>query len=152
MVPVIAWPVWIIFLPLVTAIFAFLFPRRGAQLGIVTALGLVPALSGLTWHVLGNGPQQYAVGGWGAPLGIDLFADGLSIIMLTMTALVGIGTTFYARGYYSPTCEAKGKHHHQDPALYWPLWLLLWAALNLSLIHISEPTRHDSGSRMPSSA
>ena len=130
MVPVIAWPVWIIFLPLVTAIFAFLFRRRGAQLGIVAALGLVPALSGLIWQVLGNGPQQYAVGGWGAPLGIDLYADGLSIIMLTMTALVGIGTTLYATGYYSPSGEAKGKHHHQDPALFWPLWLLLWAALN----------------------
>ena len=130
MVPVIAWPVWIIFLPLVSGILAFLFHRRGAQLGMVTALGLVPALSGLTWQVLGNGPQHYTVGGWGAPLGIDLFADGLSVIMLAMTALVGIGTTFYATGYYSPNGEGKGKHHHQDLALFWPLWLLLWAALN----------------------
>ena len=130
MVPAIAWPVWIIFLPLVTGILAFLFRRRGALLGVVTAVGLVPALAGLTWQVLGNGPQHYDVGGWGAPLGIDLFADGLSLIMLAMTTLVGIGTTFYATGYYSANGEGTGKHHHQDPALFWPLWLLLWTALN----------------------
>ena len=48
MVPLIPWPVWIIFLPLLTGIFAFLFRGRGAQLGIVTAVGLLPALMGLT--------------------------------------------------------------------------------------------------------
>jgi formate hydrogenlyase subunit 3/multisubunit Na+/H+ antiporter MnhD subunit len=130
MVALFPWPVWIIFLPLLTGIFAFLFRGRGAQLGMVTAVGLLPALMGLTWQVLSSGPQQYSVGGWGVPLGIDLYADGLSIIMLVMTALVGIGTTFYATGYYSPTGEVKEKNHHQDPALFWSLWLLLWAALN----------------------
>jgi formate hydrogenlyase subunit 3/multisubunit Na+/H+ antiporter MnhD subunit len=130
MVPLIAWPVWIIFLPLVTSILAFLFPRRGAHLGICAAVGLVPAVSGLIWQVLGHGPQQYAIGGWGAPLGIDLYADGLTIFMLAMTAVVGIGTSLYATGYYAPTGESNGKHHDQDAGLFWPLWLLLWAALN----------------------
>jgi formate hydrogenlyase subunit 3/multisubunit Na+/H+ antiporter MnhD subunit len=31
----------------------------------------------------------YRLGGWGAPLGIDLLADGLSALMLAMTAVVG---------------------------------------------------------------
>ena len=128
--PFSACPVWIIFLPLVNSILAFLFRRRGAQLGIVTAVGLVPPLLGLFWQVIGHGPQSYPVGGWGAPLGIDLYADGLSIIMLAMTAVVGIGCTLYATGYYSHGGEGKEKQHHQDSALFWPLWLLLWAALN----------------------
>ena len=63
--------------------------------------------------------------------------------------------------------------HAAAPVSWWPpapgwwvlallvLVLLVWAGrrmlarfrvYRLSLIHISEPTRHDSGSRMPSSA
>ena len=40
----------------------------------------------------------------------------------------------------------------EDPAEEATLKTLLSETLDLSLIHISEPTRHDSGSRMPSSA
>ena len=77
-------------------------------------------MAGLGWQVVEQGAQRYAVGGWGAPLGIDLYADGLSLLMLMVTAVVGLGISVYSSGYFN-----RNKAVH-----FWPLWLFLWAALN----------------------
>jgi formate hydrogenlyase subunit 3/multisubunit Na+/H+ antiporter MnhD subunit len=53
-------------------------------------------------------------------LGIDLYADGLSLLMLMVTALVGLGISVYSSGYFK---RDKAVH-------FWPLWMFLWAALN----------------------
>ena len=66
------------------------------------------------------GVSRHALGGWGAPLGIDLYADGLSLVMLTATALVGLGVSVYSADYFQS----------EDAARFWPLWLFLLAALN----------------------
>jgi len=72
-----------------------------------------------------QGAQRYAVGGWGAPLGIDLYADGLSLLMLAITALVCLGISIYSTGYLSRAYFKRSR------AIYfWPLWMFLWAALN----------------------
>ncbi len=116
----IPWDVMAILLPLAGALVCFSWPRRAVPLGVVTALGIVTCVAGLGWQVAEHGTQRYAVGGWGAPLGIDLYADGLSLLMLMVTALVGLGISIYSTGYFE----------RKTSAVFWPLWLFLWAALN----------------------
>lgn len=119
-VQAIPWTVMIILLPLIGALACFLWPRRTVSPGLITSLGIVICVVGLGWQLMHLGVQRHAVGGWGAPLGIDLYADGLSLLMLIVTALVGTAISFYASGYFD---QAKARH-------FWPLWLFLWAALN----------------------
>jgi multicomponent K+:H+ antiporter subunit D len=46
--------------------------------------------------VQANGMQIYAVGNWSAPFGIVLVADQLSVLLVTLTALLGVVCTLYA--------------------------------------------------------
>jgi len=114
------WGVMAILLPLAGALICFIWPRRSMPLGLVTALAIVACVAGLVWQVAEYGTQRYAIGGWGAPLGIDLYADGLSVLMLMLTAVVGLGISVYSTGYFE----------RKTSAVFWPLWLFLWAALN----------------------
>lgn len=116
----IPWGVMAILLPLVGAVVCFLWPRRAVPLGLGTALGVAVCVAGLGRQVVEQGAQRYALGGWGAPLGIDLYADGLSLLMLMVTATVGLGVSVYSKGYFE----------RNQAAVFWPLWLFLWAALN----------------------
>jgi formate hydrogenlyase subunit 3/multisubunit Na+/H+ antiporter MnhD subunit len=116
----IPWGVMAILLPLAGAMACFLLPRHVNLLGLLTALGGVACVAGLSWQVVEQGAQRYAIGGWGAPLGIDLYADGLSVLMLMVTAVVGLGISVYSSGYFN-----RDKADH-----FWPLWMFLWSALN----------------------
>jgi len=116
----IPWEVMLILLPLAGAMACFLLPRRTLPLGLMSALGVAVCVAGLGWRIVEQGAQRYTVGGWGAPLGIDLYADGLSLLMLMMTALVGLGVSLYSIAYFE----------RKKAVLFWPLWLLLWSALN----------------------
>jgi formate hydrogenlyase subunit 3/multisubunit Na+/H+ antiporter MnhD subunit len=114
--------VWLIVLPLVWASVAFLLgPSRGARLA-VAGLGfqLLLALD-LTRMLMTGGPRRYAVGGWGAPLGIDLFADGLSAIMLLLVQSIALLLAIYARSYFKP--GAASRH-------FWPMMGFLVAGMN----------------------
>ena len=114
-----------VLLPLVGALACFLWPRRTVVLGLVTAFGTAACVAGLGRQVVEQGVQRYAVGGWGAPLGIDLYVDGLSLLMLMVTALVGLGISVYACGYFGRTLLDQDRAKH-----FWPLWMFLWTALN----------------------
>jgi len=116
----IPWGVMAILLPLAGAMACFLSPRRASPLGLITALGVVACAAGLGWQVAEQGAQRYAIGGWGAPLGIDLYADGLSLLMLMVTAVVGLGISVYSSGYFN----------REKAVNFWPLWMFLWSALN----------------------
>ena len=116
----IPWAVILILLPLVGGMLCFLWPRMAKMFGLITASAVALSVAGLAWQLLKNGVYRHSVGGWGAPLGIDLYADGLSLLMLTATALVGLGVSIYSTGYFKPE---KALH-------FWPIWLLLLAALN----------------------
>jgi multicomponent Na+:H+ antiporter subunit D len=116
------WVVWIILLPLAAAMLCFLAPRRAGWLGIIATIGVLVSVGGLCAQVVAHGALRYSVGGWGAPLGIDLHADGLSALMLAMTAVVGTGVGVYSLGYFG--------REQANPAGFWPLWLFLWTALN----------------------
>jgi formate hydrogenlyase subunit 3/multisubunit Na+/H+ antiporter MnhD subunit len=118
------WIVIVIVLPLVGSMLCFLLPQRGKLLGLITAFTIAGSVMALTYQVVNQGDNQgalrYDIGGWGAPLGISLYVDGLSILMLLVTALVGLAISVYSSGYFNVD---KTKH-------FWPLWMLLWTALN----------------------
>jgi formate hydrogenlyase subunit 3/multisubunit Na+/H+ antiporter MnhD subunit len=116
-----ALPAWMAALPLVAAGLSVALPKIGKPAGIFTAVatsGLVVLLGG---QVLQHGAIGMQVGGWPAPLGITLRADGLSAAMLALTCLIAGVVTFYAAGYFKSEAAASA---------FWPLWLFLWAALN----------------------
>lgn len=110
-----------ILLPLAAAVLSFLLRRAAAFITSATALGILLAVGGLIWQVWHRGTQRHSIGGWGAPLGIELYADGLTAVMLLMSALVGAFISIYALGYFKAANEQ---------GFFYPLWLFLWAALN----------------------
>lgn len=117
------WETGLIMIPLTAGVFAFVLDRRALPwLPLLTAVGIALALTGLTIQVWEQGPQRHTVGGWGAPLGIDLYVDGLSLLMLWLTAGVGSLVSVYALAYF--------RHQSNEIQAFWPLWLLLWTALN----------------------
>lgn len=122
------WAVLIVLLPLAGAALSFLFGRRaGRVLAVFVASGVLLTAGGLCCQVWESGPLRYALGGWGAPLGIDWYVDGLTALMLLMTAIVGLGISVYSLGYFARNQADDG---NEAGAYFWPLWLFLWAALN----------------------
>ncbi|ABA57781.1 multisubunit sodium/proton antiporter, MrpD subunit [Nitrosococcus oceani ATCC 19707] len=118
------WPVWLMVLPLTGALLTFAIYRYQNLIGLITAMGILWSVIALAQKVLTEGPQRYSIGGWGAPLGIDLYVDGLSTLMLLLTAAVGFFVSFYGVGY------AGFRQHNHGSGYFWPLWLFLWTALN----------------------
>ncbi len=116
----IPWGALLILLPLAAAILCFVWPKLAVVTGVVTMLLLTLAVGGFAWQLQREGLYQHAVGGWETPLGIGLYGDGLSLLMLAMTVLVGLAITLYARSYFN----------QKQARVFWPLWLLLLAALN----------------------
>jgi formate hydrogenlyase subunit 3/multisubunit Na+/H+ antiporter MnhD subunit len=117
------WIPWVIGLPLAYAVAAFLCGARAASVLAVPALALsLLAAAGLSARVLAQGPLPHAVGGWGAPLGIELYADGLSCVMLLMTAAITLLIAWYARHYF-----ARGG---AGATYFWPLAGFLLGAMN----------------------
>ena len=114
------WSMILILLPLVAGMICFLLPRMAQTLGIITAFVILLSVVGLGWQLLENGVYHHVVGGWNAPLGIELHADGLSLLMLAISAMVGCAVSVYSAGYFEREVAKQ----------FWPLWLFLWAALN----------------------
>jgi multicomponent Na+:H+ antiporter subunit D len=127
----VSWIVWVIALPLAAATAVFVSRSKTAWLGVTASCAVMGCVAGLTWQVWQRGPLRYQVGGWGPPLGIDLYADGLSVCMLLFTAVIGAAVGVYATGYFADRGETDGwsppEARHAD---FWALWLFLWAALN----------------------
>lgn len=114
---------WLILLPLAWANLSFLAgPGRGARLAMTAiALQLVLSLM-LAGEVSGGSVRLHAIGGWDAPLGIALVADGLCVMMLMMTQAVGLLLAVYARAYFAA--------HADGVRYFWPLTGLLMAGMN----------------------
>lgn len=118
-------PALLIMAPLLAAPLALL-RRRPLGLLLVTFAAAAMALTGLTWRVWESGPQRYAVGGWGAPLGVDWYADGLSVTLLWLVLATGGLVSLYAGVYW--------RHEFDQSSRFWPAFLLLWTALNALLL------------------
>ena len=114
------WAGVLILLPLGAAMVAFLWPRVATESGVGAVVVVCLGVTGFAWQMFGEGTYLHHVGGWGAPLGIDLFADGLSLWMLSVTATVGLGISLHAAAGF----------REREAVRFWPLWMLLLAALN----------------------
>jgi formate hydrogenlyase subunit 3/multisubunit Na+/H+ antiporter MnhD subunit len=121
---------WLILTPLAGAALAFLWPRQAHRLGLAVAGVVMWAVVGLWRQVTVEGVLRHKVGGWGAPLGIELRADGLSLLMLVVAGAVGVAVTLYARGYFAGGHGGGGAESDRRADYFWSLWLFLWAALN----------------------
>ncbi|MBA2663931.1 MAG: oxidoreductase [Bradymonadaceae bacterium] len=129
------WAVWCIMAPLLLAAACFVLGKRWGPLAGWLSAPLVAGVSSmLVWQVIEHGPQRYELGGWGAPLGIALRADGLSALMIAMTSAIVLIVSFYAHSYFQP---AHGLTRHGDAddlahrrQYFWPLWLLMWASMH----------------------
>jgi formate hydrogenlyase subunit 3/multisubunit Na+/H+ antiporter MnhD subunit len=122
----------LVVVPLAAAVAVFVSAGRSAAAWSMGAAAVQFGLVvWLTRSILEYGPLRHRIGGWEAPLGIPLYADGIAALMLIMTAVVGSATTIYAVGYFS-----AAQHGHADSSnqyaeqAFWPLWLMLWSALN----------------------
>ena len=123
-----AWAMaWLILSPLVAAALAFAFPRLGRSLAIGTAGVIGLAVVHLMRLVFANGVQTHLVSGWGAPLGIELRADGLGVLMLIVTALIGAAIALYSQRYFVSEHDDDAMHREK---YFWPLFLFLWTALD----------------------
>lgn len=109
-----------VLLPLFGGLAAFLIPRRAAAIGAGAALANLAVATGAVLYLQQHGVATHRVGGWGAPLGIDLRADGPAVAMLLTTGVVAAAISLYATRYFRGNA-ARG---------YWPLWLFLVTSLN----------------------
>lgn len=133
MTPPELWSTVVVVGPLLAAVVSLSGGRRGILSGL--ALGStasVAGAAGLALTVLDRGVSRHLLGGWGRPLGIELYLDGLSAVMVGMTAVVGVAITFYATSYFGDSADPRVQ---QSPSgrgarFFAPLWLFLWAALN----------------------
>ncbi len=122
------WWVWVIAGPLAAACAMAVFRKLSAAFGLLAGLIIAGLAARLILLVAEAGAVKTEIGGWAAPLGIELMADGLSAGMLGITALVGMIISIYAAAYFRPHDGADPSN--PPPTLFWPLWMFLWAALN----------------------
>ena len=73
------------------------FDRVGWAVATATALGHAALAGALAWTVWTDGIVRYEVGGFAAPYGIELVADGLTILLVVLIGAVSLGVLAYAR-------------------------------------------------------
>lgn len=118
-------PALLVVLPLAAAVVTYLFPARRSVVpaAALTLLSVTAVSAVLAWTVWSDGPFSYSLGGWGSPLGIDLYADGLTGLMLLMAVLVLVPCGAYGAFYFSGKKGAAGRG-------FWPLFFFLAASVN----------------------
>lgn len=117
----------ILLAPLVAACAAVMWPSGGRIIALAAAAAVLAAVLRLARDVLRDGQVVHALGGWGAPVGIELRADGPALLLLAVAAVIGTCITIYAVPYFRPT---RVRPQERGARYFWPLWLLVWSALN----------------------
>jgi multicomponent Na+:H+ antiporter subunit D len=129
------WTAGIILVPLVAACLSVLLNKRGIPWLVAMASGgILLTVADLTVQVWEQGPLRYPLGGWGAPLGIDWYADGLTVLLLLMSTAVMAPTSLYAWNYLDHSLQTGEENRSGRSTVpherFWPLWFFLWASLN----------------------
>ncbi|MDH4442542.1 MAG: monovalent cation/H+ antiporter subunit D [Rhizobium sp.] len=118
-----------ILIPMVTAaILLFLDERmRTAKALVSLAAVVILALVAVVLFEIESGPNSfenvYLLGNWAAPFGIVLVVDGLSAMMLLLTALLAVATLIFSLARW----HAVGAHFHS-------MFQLLLAGINGALL------------------
>jgi formate hydrogenlyase subunit 3/multisubunit Na+/H+ antiporter MnhD subunit len=90
-------------------------------------LGLAIAVAiAVTLRQTGS-PLAYLLGGWAPPLGVALRADGLSTVMMMITAVVICAVGLFARADFR---TPAGSPEARAPFAFWILLVAIWGALN----------------------
>ena len=110
----------VVLAPLAVGAAAFVLPERAARRLLVP--GWLLTAAPVVAIAAAAGPLRYALGAWGAPLGIELVADGPSVALLGLCAAVYAAVFAYAFAYFE-----RGS---REAAYFWPLAWLLWGAMN----------------------
>jgi multicomponent Na+:H+ antiporter subunit D len=122
-----------IVVPVAGALLAFAAGGRWSE-GIVAAtmpFGLAIAIAILVTMRQSASPLIYLLSGWPPPLGITLRADGLSVVMIAITAIVICMIGVFARTEFR---TPAGSVEFRGPFAFWILLLAVWAALNTVLL------------------
>src|SRR5215831_8224920 len=106
--------------------------RRLVWIALATLpLGLAIAVAITVVMLSTSGPLVYLLGGWAPPLGVTLRADGLSAVMLTITAVVICAIGVYASAdFHGPAGSVEAR----APFAFWILLLAIWSALNMVFV------------------
>lgn len=118
----------LVLLPLLAALLVLLLRGRAALTVALGVMAVIPLLlAPLTAEIWAGGVVELAIGGWEAPLGIRWRADALALVMLWLTAVVGLAVTLHSVTSF-PIGEPRS-------VTYWSLWLVLVASINA--LHLS---------------
>jgi multicomponent Na+:H+ antiporter subunit D len=120
------WMVALIVLPLALAVISFVAARVARWVGLISAAAMAIPVMGLAFSVWQSGAVTQRIGGWGAPLGIELAADGLSVLMVALSAIVFGVASLYGFAYFAPETDKVKRQGER----FWPLWMFLWGGLN----------------------
>lgn len=111
-------------LPLACGALVAVAPDRARALWLPASLALLAVALDLAATVAAHGTQRAALGGWPAAIGLALAADGLSALLIVVTATVSLVVAAYARAYLGA----------DDARRFWPLWWWLAAAMNAAYL------------------
>jgi len=117
--------IWLFAAPLLASLLSVLLPRKAVLICLfAVSITLISSLIVLS-TVIESGAFYYALSGWQTGLAISLYVDGLSALMLVMTAIIATAISIYATAYF---------HNAEQQRFYWPLWMMLLCALNVLFI------------------
>ncbi len=121
------WVPLLVLLPILGALTTLVLCRNGnsnrlpSGIAIGTTSAALILLLGLACTLVTEGAQTYLLGDWPSMLGITLRADGLSMLMLSLTSVVTFFVSIYAKYYFAT---------RSDTVPFWTMFLLTIASLN----------------------
>ncbi len=122
------WIPWIVMVPFAGSIICFVAPRRYVRtMGLMLSVAAFAVTLAGVAEISQQGVMRYELGGWRVPLGISLYADGLTAVILLMISVTSMVISLYAGPYYA---IAHGKSYLREGEMFWPLWLFMWGSLN----------------------
>ena len=103
---------------------------RGSRVIVAATLAfqLLVALRAAALVVGSQAPLVYTVGGWPPPLGITLRADGVSVLMMVVSAVVFAAAAAFA---WNDFRQPPGKPETRLSLVFWSALLAMASALNL---------------------
>ena len=98
--------------------------ERIALILMPAGLAVAGAITAGVWRA--RAILQYFVGSWHPPLGVAFRADGLSAVMMLVTALLICGIGLFARAQFASPEQGEAR----APFAFWTLLLAIWGGLN----------------------